>query len=734
MSAGATFQHPNYSLVDGDRIVRNANAPPLTKNEDEAILQEVARYVEAKIQETHGFVPIQIPMDESPSTTILASPGWESATKMLLIVQNSYGSQLGIFSRSICFDQGISKGTWLPYIERASAAGYAVLLLRPNTNSITEEIAGESPRKVLIKGSESPEIHVLNVWENVVSNAESLQHIALLGYGNGASLCKDLFLKELVDRGDGDLNRIKAFLTIEASNIVGKDDSDDIKTFLGNISINMECNSAPKGYRLAYRKEQLGCTSLSLGLPPGVTEVKNVAASVSLAIDSVFKYFTVAESGGQLSKNFSTIMARDNGIDANTAVVLVNPNAGAEEPTPLPDSAATATTTSGSPKKAGGATPPTPPAPSPKPGFFARMFSGSGSRPNSRAMNKGGKGNNFDESLTVADFDLLKIVGKGAFGKVMLVRKKNAKDQGSVYAMKVLKKDVIAAKGQIEHTKAERDILFEVRHPYIVRLRYAFQSEDKLYLVTDYYNGGTLFYHLRKSRHFPENRAKFYAAQLLSALEHLHSLNIIYRDLKLENVLMDHLGHLALTDFGLSKQNIDSTGGATTFCGTAEYIAPELLKGQKYGPAVDWWSFGILLYEMMHGRTPFYDKNRKLMFYRIINTEPSFPSSFSAGAVSCIRGLLRVNELERLGTSATGATAIKQTEFFSDIDFDKLMRREISPPFTPEVVNEFDTRYVPKAYLQAEAKDSIIEPKQRKKGDNPNFEAFTFAGDKVLDG
>jgi serine/threonine protein kinase len=181
------------------------------------------------------------------------------------------------------------------------------------------------------------------------------------------------------------------------------------------------------------------------------------------------------------------------------------------------------------------------------------------------------------------------------FSQVMLVRKKNATDEGQVFAMKVLKKDVISAKGQVEHTKSERDILFEVRHPYIVRLRYAFQSDDKLYLVTDYYNGGTLFYHLRKSRQFTEERAKFYAAELLSALGHLHQQNIIYRDLKLENVLMDHQGHLALTDFGLSKQNIDATGGATTFCGTAEYIAPELLKGQKYGAAVDWWSFGILL-------------------------------------------------------------------------------------------------------------------------------------------
>jgi len=719
MSAKVELNHPNYTLVDNDKIVRNENAPPLTAQEDGEILQEVARYVESKIQADFGFVPIQIPEDENPSTTILASSGWESATKMLLIIQNSYGSQLGIFSRSICFDQGISKGTWIPYIERATAAGYAVLILRPNTNSVTVGTEGETAQKTLIKGSESPEIHVLNVWENVVSLAESLQHIALLGYGNGASLCKDLFLKELVDRGDGDLNRIKAFLTVEASNIVGKDDSDDIKSLLGKISINMECNSAPKGYRLAYRKDQLGCTSLSLGLPEGVTEVKNVAASVSLAIDSVFKYFTISESGGPLSKNFCTIMARDNGLDANTAVVLVNPNAGADEPTPLP----------GSPAKVA---PPAAPSPSPKQGFFSRMFSGSGSnsKHSSRNINKD-KASDFDDKLTVADFDLLKIVGKGAFGKVMLVRKKKAADQGAVYAMKVLKKDVIAAKGQIEHTKAERDILFEVRHPYIVRLRYAFQSEDKLYLVTDYYNGGTLFYHLRKSRHFPEERAKFYAAELLSALEHLHSLNIIYRDLKLENVLMDHLGHLALTDFGLSKQNIDSTGGATTFCGTAEYIAPELLKGQKYGPAVDWWSFGILIYEMMHGRTPFYDKNRKLMFYRIINTEPSFPQNFSADAVNCIRGLLRVNEQERLGSGTSGAAGIRQTAFFSTIDFDKLLRREVVPPFTPEVTNELDTKYVPKAYLQAEAKDSMVEPRQKKKADK--FEAFTFAGDKALD-
>lgn len=532
---------------------------------------ELARYVEAKIVNDFGFISIQIPEDQDPSTSILVSPDFFTARKLLIIVQNAYGSQLGIFSRSLCFDEGISKGTWLPYIERAVAAEYAVMILRPNTNSVVIEQAGEAPQKVPIKGSESPEIHALNVWANVIPRAEKVTHISLLSYGNGASLCKDLFLTEMVQEG-AENSRIKGFVTIEASHIIEKDDASDIRDALGRFAINMESNPAAVGYRLGYRKESLGCICVSLGLPPGVTEVKNVAASVSMAMGPVFKYLTIAEAGGNVSKNFANIMAKENGLDPNTAVIMVSPHQeeeAKEEP----------------------AAPAQSPQAEKQPGFFARLFGG-GSK--AQANNSKSRGTD-DEKLTVADFDLLKIVGKGAFGKVMLVRKKNSKDEGKVYAMKVLRKDVIAAKGQIEHTKSERDILFEVRHPYIVRLRYAFQSDDKLYLVTDYYNGGTLFYHLRKSRQFSEDRARFYAAELLLALEHLHKNNIIYRDLKLENVLMDHQGHLALTDFGLSKQNIDATGGATTFCGTAEYIAPELLRGQKYGPPVDWWSFGILL-------------------------------------------------------------------------------------------------------------------------------------------
>jgi serine/threonine protein kinase len=230
-------------------------------------------------------------------------------------------------------------------------------------------------------------------------------------------------------------------------------------------------------------------------------------------------------------------------------------------------------------------------------------------------QNIGNIGNEPEEKLTMQDFDLLKVVGKGEFGKFMIVRKKAGKESGQIYTMKVFIRSDKVVKGQKEQTKFKHTILCGIRHPYIVQLRFAFQSEDKLYLVTDYYNGRNLFYYLKKSHTFSEERAKFYGGQLLSALNHLHSKHIIYRDLKLENVVMDNLGNISLTDGGLSIQNIDKLKDVSHFCGTAEYIAPELLMNQKCTIAVDWWCFGILLYEMIAGQTPFYDENRKVVLH-----------------------------------------------------------------------------------------------------------------------
>jgi hypothetical protein len=645
MTDSPTFNHPNYSLVDDDRIVRKKDAPEKSMAEEIEVINEMARYVEAKIINDYGFERVFIPDDEAEiSTSFLVTSDWQTNTKLLVVVQNAVGAMMGIFSRSICFDNGLSKGSMLPYIAKAKADGYAILILRANTNSVSvQPDETKAPTKVPIEGSESPELHALFVWDNFIAKAENIKKIALLSYGNGASLCKDLLLRQMVRSKEDEMepNCIIAMCSIEASLILEEDDAEDFQKMLKSIAVNMECNTAPRGYRLQYRKEKLGCVTLSLGMPPSVTSegaIQNVAHAVPLALTPCFKFLNMGFNNTRnVAVSYSAAFATEEGHDPSNAEVLQ-----AEVSTNPQDDV-------GGPQAA---------AQQQKVGIFSRLMGKGKSTPTASSSAKGrgssakssGKSGTamntgFDsEKLQVTDFDLLKVVGKGAFGKVMLVRKKAHAGANQIYAMKVLKKSVVSAKGQIEHTKSERSILCEIRHPYIVRLRFAFQSDDKLYLVTDYYNGGSLFYHLRKSRYFTEDRAKFYAAQLMSALDHLHQQHIIYRDLKLENVLMDNLGNIALTDFGLSKQNIDLTGGATTFCGTAEYIAPELLKGQKYGAGVDWWSFGILLFEMMHGRTPFYDKNRKLMFYRIINTTPSFPPQFSTDACDCIRSLLSVSE------------------------------------------------------------------------------------------
>ena len=227
--------------------------------------------------------------DNELSTSILASPDWQTASKMLIIIQNSSGSLIGICSRSACFDYGFSKGTWIPYIERAKERGYAVLLLRPNTNFITNTDGEKLP----IKGSESPEIHALNVWNNIVPKAEQVTHIALLGFGSGASLCKDLFLSEMVSDEARMNSKIKAFVTIGASHLVEKDDDADTKAVLGALAVNLESNVAPMGYMLDYRRIQLGCASVSLGLPPGQSEFSGDSLAVHLALGPVFGYMHI---------------------------------------------------------------------------------------------------------------------------------------------------------------------------------------------------------------------------------------------------------------------------------------------------------------------------------------------------------------------------------------------------------------------------------------------------------
>ncbi|XP_010083456.1 PREDICTED: RAC-beta serine/threonine-protein kinase-like, partial [Pterocles gutturalis] len=199
---------------------------------------------------------------------------------------------------------------------------------------------------------------------------------------------------------------------------------------------------------------------------------------------------------------------------------------------------------------------------------------------------------------TMNDFDYLKLLGKGTFGKVILVREKAT---GRYYAMKILRKEVIIAKDEVAHTVTESRVLQNTRHPFLTALKYAFQTNDRLCFVMEYANGGELFFHLSRERVFTEDRARFYGAEIVSALEYLHSRDVVYRDIKLENLMLDKDGHIKITDFGLCKEGI--TDGATmkTFCGTPEYLAPEVLEDNDYGRAVDWWGLGVVMYEMMCG-------------------------------------------------------------------------------------------------------------------------------------
>jgi serine/threonine protein kinase len=201
-------------------------------------------------------------------------------------------------------------------------------------------------------------------------------------------------------------------------------------------------------------------------------------------------------------------------------------------------------------------------------------------------------------NITINDFEFLKVIGKGYFGKVSQVR---YKEDQNIFALKTLKKNKLKEAKQIQHTKTERRILEFVNHPFIVSLKFAFQSETKLYLIMDYYNGGELFYHLRKNKRFTENESRFYLGQIILAIEFLHKNKIIYRDIKPENIILDNKGYIKLTDFGLAKEDINDEIGTQTFCGTPEYLAPEIIRGDKYGKSVDIWCMGILLYEMLYG-------------------------------------------------------------------------------------------------------------------------------------
>ncbi|CAL1689713.1 unnamed protein product [Lasius platythorax] len=305
------------------------------------------------------------------------------------------------------------------------------------------------------------------------------------------------------------------------------------------------------------------------------------------------------------------------------------------------------------------------------------------------------------EKAEPSHFELLKVLGQGSFGKVFLVRKVAGNDSGTLYAMKVLKKATLKVRDRVR-TKMERNILVDVEHPFIVRLHYAFQTEGKLYLILDFLRGGDLFSRLSKEVMFTEEDVKFYLAELALALDHIHKLGIIYRDLKPENILLDTEGHISLTDFGLSKQPLDDSK-AYSFCGTVEYMAPEIVNRKGHTFTSDWWSFGVLMFEMLTGALPFQGSNRKETMTQILKAKLGMPHNLSPEAQALLRVLFKRNPANRLGSG--GVEEIKNHIFFATIDWDALYKKEIRPPFKP-AVREDDAFYFDSEFTCKTPKDS----------------------------
>ncbi|CAN9185559.1 unnamed protein product [Alternaria alternata] len=281
---------------------------------------------------------------------------------------------------------------------------------------------------------------------------------------------------------------------------------------------------------------------------------------------------------------------------------------------------------------------------------------------------------------SLTDFTIQRTLGTGSFGRVHLVQSKHNQ---RFYAVKVLKKAQVVKMKQVEHTNDERRMLQQVKHPFLITLWGTFQDSKNLYMVMDFVEGGELFSLLRKSQRFPNPVAKFYAAEVTLALDYLHSHNIIYRDLKPENLLLDRHGHLKITDFGFAKEVPDITW---TLCGTPDYLAPEVVASKGYNKSVDWWSLGILIFEMLCGFTPFWDGGSPMKIYEnILKSRVKYPPYIHPDAHDLLQKLITPDLTKRLGNLHGGSKDVMNHPWFAEVTWDRLQKKDIDAPYVPPV-------------------------------------------------
>uniref|UniRef100_A0A8C1YN90 Protein kinase C n=1 Tax=Cyprinus carpio TaxID=7962 RepID=A0A8C1YN90_CYPCA len=360
-----------------------------------------------------------------------------------------------------------------------------------------------------------------------------------------------------------------------------------------------------------------------------------------------------------------------------------------------------------------------------------------------KAVVDGIEGIQISQGLGLGDFDLIRVIGRGSYAKVLLVRlKKNEQ----IYAMKVVKKELVHDDEDIDWVQTEKHVFEQAStNPFLVGLHSCFQTESRLFLVIEYVNGGDLMFHMQRQRKLPEEHARFYAAEICIALNFLHEKGIIYRDLKLDNVLLDQDGHIKITDYGMCKEGIRPGDTTSTFCGTPNYIAPEILRGEDYGFSVDWWALGVLMFEMMAGRSPFDiitdnpDMNTEEYLFQ--GEEILFPNIFHTFSQISFLNTLHFSSLicwlndpkERLGCQVqTGFTDIKSHTFFRSIDWDQLEQKQVTPPFKPQITDDygldnFDTQFTNEPVQLTPDDEDVI-----KRIDQSEFEGFEYINPLLL--
>ncbi|XP_041047363.1 protein kinase C delta type-like [Carcharodon carcharias] len=322
--------------------------------------------------------------------------------------------------------------------------------------------------------------------------------------------------------------------------------------------------------------------------------------------------------------------------------------------------------------------------------------------------------------LTIENFTLHKVLGKGSFGKVLLAE---LKGKGEFFAVKALKKDVVLMDDDVECTMVEKRVLaLAWDNPFLTHLYSTFQTKEHLFFVMEYLNGGDLMFHIQEKGRFDLYRATFYGAEIICGLQFLHSKGIIYRDLKLDNVMLDKDGHIKIADFGMCKENVFGENRATTFCGTPDYIAPEILLGQKYTFSVDWWSFGVLLYEMLVGQSPFHGDDEDELFEAIRVDTPHYPRWITRESKDILEKLFERDPSKRLGISGN----IKQHNFFKTVNWTALEKKEIDPPFKPKVKSPGDYSNFDREFLSEKPRLSQGDKNLIDSMDQTAFQGFSF--------